>query len=250
CGLADLISLLNMPYESEDSRKLMMDIVAMINYTSKLESVRLAKERGPFGAFLVSRYANKKGYIESRYSDVVTNTVTQGMWKSLSEQARIYGIRNITTVALPPTGRSALTIDASAGIAPFFSLVEENGEINANLEKRLRDLGMLSESLVSEIKNSGKIPETAEVPEALRNSFKTALDIDPYASLKMQAALQRVVDDAISNTINLKEEVTVKEVELIFMEAYREGLKGITIYRQNSRIRDPKRLARNEKNNI
>ena len=247
CGLADLLGIIGIPYDSEAGRNLIVDMVARINYTSKLESVALARERGAFGAFKLSKYAKRTGsYIEDRYANVPTRTVTPNMWKSLAYLIKKYGIRNVTTVALPPTGRSALTIDASTGIAPFFSLAEADGRINVNMEKALQDANLLSEELVAAIKSSGRIPDSANIPERLRSSFKTALEISPYASIKMQASLQRVVDDAISNTINLSKDATVEDVKNIYIAAYTEGLKGITIFRDNSIIKGPKQLIRKD----
>lgn len=244
CGLADMFGILHLPYESEEARRTAVDIVARINYISKSASVKLARERGAFGAFGLSKYVHSPNYIESKYANVTSRTVTTDSWKVLAEEIKGDGIRNITTVALPPTGRSALTIDASTGIAPFFSLVDGSGNINSYLLEELHAIGADRDDVLEKIRHTGKISDIDGIPKDVKAAFKTALEIRPDASLKMQAALQTVVDDAISNTINLDESANHEDIARIYMEAYSSGLKGITVFRMNKDIRNPKLLAR------
>ena len=243
CGLADLLGAMRLPYDTEGARELARDLVSFINYTSKLESINLSKERGPFGAFDRSRYMDHPGFIEMKYGNVTTNTVSADMWNVLGEKIRQHGIRNVTTIALPPTGRSALTIDASTGIEPFFTLTDDHGNINPYLLKELSDLNLLDDELLHQIRKSGKISDIGIIPVDLRNAFKTATEISPEAHLEMQAALQQVVDDAISKTINLPEEATTEDVASIYKKAYSLGVKGITVFRIGS-TRQPKKVAR------
>lgn len=78
---------------------------------------------------------------------------------------------------------------------------------------------------------------------ATRRAYKTALEIDSSSHLKMQAAIQRVVDDGISKTVNLPFDVTVGEVRRLYLDAYEMNLKGITIFRDMSRKIQPRRLV-------
>ncbi len=82
------------------------------------------------------------------------------------------------------------------------------------------------------------------IPEKIKSNFKTTLEISPNAHLKIQSELQKVIDDAISKTINLPKETTVEDIENIYKEAYLAGLKGITIFRLDSVIKQPKKVAK------
>lgn len=234
---------MQIPYDSEIACTLAKDILAWINYISKSSSADLSVQRGPCGAFESSGYANGGSYLEEKYGDINTNTVTREMWHSLAEKIKKEGIRNITTIALPPTGRSSLTIDASTGIEPFFTLVDQNGSINKYLEAELTDAGISDIQTLNSIRTSGKIGHMEHIPHEIRASFKTTLEILSQSHLIMQAELQKVVDDAISKTINLPREAAPEDVAEIYKKAYKMGLKGITIFRVGSEVRQPKRVA-------
>lgn len=243
CGLADMLARLHMPYDSRIARETARDVVAFINYSSKLESHLLARERGSFGAIALSRYLENPGILKERYG-FDTGAVKADEWIRLEEDIRSTALlRNISTIVLPPTGRSALTIDASTGIEPFFKLVDDLGNINPYLCDELKEQGLLSSNIIDEIRNTGRIGQIQEIPLEIRNSFKTALEIAPLEHLLMQSELQRMVDEAISKTINLPEQATVAEVAEIYKTAYELGLKGVTVFRDGSRKDQPKRLA-------
>ena len=89
----------------------------------------------------------------------------------------------------------------------------------------------------------GRIGNIEQIPIAVRKAYKTALEIDSSSHLRMQAAIQRVVDDGISKTVNLPFDVTVDEVRRLYLEAYDTNLKGITIFRDMSRKIQPRRLV-------
>ena len=113
---------------------------------------------------------------------------------------------------LPPTGRSALTIDASTGIEPIFSR-EDYLALHPILGNKQYQF------------------------------LQTAKNIAPRAHLLMAALVQKGVDEAISKTINLPAEVTAEEIQEIYLDAWRLGLKGISIYREGSKNSQPKRLS-------
>ena len=86
-----------------------------------------------------------------------------------------------------------------------------------------------------EIAISGSIREIAEIPSPVRRLYVTAFDIEPKWHVKMQAAFQKYVDNAISKTVNLPASATVNDVKEIFLLAYRLKCKGITVYRYGSK---------------
>ncbi|WP_084530412.1 hypothetical protein [Nocardia miyunensis] len=125
CGVADALDFVGLAYDSDAARSLMEDILSFINITSKEESIRLAEQRGPFGAMLTTiagnRHRENPGHIQRMYGHLESSTVSGHDWCELSRYVADTGmLRNVSTIALPPTGRSALIIDASTGIEPHF----------------------------------------------------------------------------------------------------------------------------------
>ena len=111
CGLADLFMQCNIAYSSERARDLAKDIIAFINYISKSESHEIAKVRGSFEAMALPkgcRYNDNPGFIEQRFGKISTPHVSAKMWHELAQKIRDTKLlRNSSTVALPPTGRSS-----------------------------------------------------------------------------------------------------------------------------------------------
>lgn len=120
CGFADLLKKLQLEYSSEAARKQAENIFSFINFISKRESVELAKSRGFFESFSESKYVSDDNII-SKYSKSETATVSKEMWLDLEKDIKENGIRNCSTTAYPPTGRSSYIIGASASIEPYFS---------------------------------------------------------------------------------------------------------------------------------
>jgi ribonucleoside-diphosphate reductase alpha chain len=102
-------------------------------------------------------------------------------------------------------------------------------------EEALRRSGAWSAGLVEEVRATGSARATRGVPESLRRLFPTAGDLAPSAHLDVQAAFQRHVDNAVSKTINLPEGATPAEIQATYVEAWRRGLKGITVFREGSK---------------
>ncbi len=246
CGLADLFMLCNISYADEQARRLAQDIVAFINYTSKLASHELSMTRGSFEAMALGegcRYNNDPGFIEQRFGKISTPHVSTAMWHELSQKIReTKCLRNASTIALPPTGRSSMVINASAGIEPQFSLVEARG-LNPILEKALTDTGIIDPNLIENIMKLGRIGKLSEIPASIRHIFLTALEISPADHLAMMEALQLVVDESISKTVNVSPTISEPEIVDIFHQTYLRKLKGITIYRDGSRNSQPKKLG-------
>lgn len=239
CGLADMLVKLSIPYDSDEGREIARDVVALINYTSKVASHELAQVRGSFRAMDLlygCRHIEEPAYVQQRYGNHPTRWVSEADWYSLGNKIRKTRLlRHSTTIALPPTGRSGLVINASPGVEPLFSLKDPDGQVREVVRQLLPD-----QEILQKISDSGKLPESA--PDNLRRVLVTSTDIAAIDHLKMVAALQTVVDESISKTINLRTEATVSEVRGIYESAYRLGLKGMTMYREGSSKSQPVRL--------
>jgi ribonucleoside-diphosphate reductase alpha chain len=108
-------------------------------------------------------------------------------------------------------------------------------EVNPIFAEVARDRGFYTDDLMKEIASKGSLKDIRTVPEDIRRLFVTALDITPEWHIKMQAAFQDHTDNAVSKTVNFPKEATPKDVENVYMMAYKLGCKGVTVYRYGSR---------------
>ncbi|WP_018684173.1 hypothetical protein [Actinokineospora enzanensis] len=242
CGLADLLLTAGLPYGSPDAIRLTRDLVAFVNYHSKLASVTLAEARGPAPAVADgrSRYADPD--FLRRFARPEIRTVTPAHWDTLADRIATTGqLRHAHTVALPPTGRSAPVIGASTGIEPLFRLTSDHtGDLHPAAAHALRQAGRTD--LIGHIHLHGKLPRDHGLPAPLADLLATATDLEPAAHLAMTAAAQAGVDDAVSKTVNLPADATVEQVHDILTTAWRLGCAGVTVYRDGSRGTQPKPL--------
>ncbi len=241
CGLADALIRLGIPYASDDGREFARDVVAFINYHSKIASHALAKKRGSFGAMSAlfgCKYTEEPDFLSAKYGNINTQWVSGSEWKKLGlliKSSKL--LRNSSTIALPPTGRSALVINASTGVEPIFSLIHPD---KISLLPVVREVLNIDDSQERAIIKSGKLNDSYD--ETMKILLKTNAEINPTDHLLMVAVLQQVVDESISKTINLPQDATVELTQHIYAQAYFLNLKGITMYRDGSSRFQPRKL--------
>ncbi len=214
-GFADLLISLGIPYNSRMAIHLAEELMGFIDTESKCASAELARKRGNFPAYKGSVY----------------------------DRPETPFMRNATTTTIAPTGTISIISGASSGIEPLFAISyirrvldgAEMVEAHPLFVRMMKDCGAYSAALMEKIARSGSIQDIADVPEELKRIFITSLEISPEDHIAIQAAFQRHTDNAVSKTINFPETATKEDVKKAYMLAWREGLKGITIYRNNSR---------------
>ncbi|MHB8277202.1 MAG: TSCPD domain-containing protein, partial [Candidatus Humimicrobiaceae bacterium] len=214
-GFADMLLMLEAPYNSEQALEISKNVMSFINDVSKEASRELAEERGEFPNFKGSVYDTPDGY----------------------------KIRNATTTTIAPTGTLSIIASCSSGIEPIFAIsfvknVMDNDkliEVNPYFEEVAKKEGFYSKELMERIAEKGSLKEISDIGDQYKRVFVTAHDIPPIWHVRMQASFQSFVDNAVSKTVNFPTDATVKDVEDVYMLAYRLGCKGITIYRNNSR---------------
>jgi len=212
-GWADMLIQLNIPYNSEKAIKLAEDIMGFIQTEGRVASSALAEERGVF-----------PNHDNSIYS---------------GEMA----VRNATVTTIAPTGTLSIIAGCSSGIEPLFAVsfvrnVMEGTkliEVNPYFENEARKNGVWSRELMEKIAEKGTIESFSEFPEEMKRTFVTAHDITPADHIKMQAAFQTYVDNAVSKTVNFPHSATTKDVEDVYLQAFKLGCKGVTVYRDGSR---------------
>lgn len=212
-GFADLLLLMGIPYNSGEGVRLAEKIMKYINTVGHTASKKLAKERGAFPLFSTSIYAGEEE------------------------------IRNGTVTTIAPTGTLSIIGGCSSGVEPIFAYVyirnvmdgDEFIEVNPILMDKLKEVGVYSDELMKKIAKDGTIAHCKEIPAEIRRVFVCAHDISPIDHIKMQAAFQRHTDNAVSKTVNFESTATKEDVDEVYKLAYKEGLKGVTIYRDGSR---------------
>jgi len=223
-GFADFLVKLGIGYNTEEGLKSAEELMAFIQQRAQKASIKLGKTRGVFPAWKDSIYDPKSPYF-------------RGVKLMLRNAA-------VTTIA--PTGTISMLADASSGIEPYFAISYAKNTIegkrllttNPFFIKVAREEGFYSDELLEEIEqNGGSVSGLEKVPQKWQKVFVTAKDISFDWHIKMQVAFQRHIDNAISKTINFPYEATVEDVRRAYMMVYETGCKGITIYRDGSRIK-------------
>jgi ribonucleoside-diphosphate reductase alpha chain len=214
-GFADMLLRLGMPYDSEAALRVATEVMHFVHEEASRASVALADERGVFPAFEGSVY------------DVAGGP----------------RVRNASCTTIAPTGSLSIIAGCSSGIEPLFALSYTKNvldgsqlvEVNTYFEEVARKEGFYSEELMQQLAAGVSLHDIEAVPERVKRLFVTAHDISPEWHVRMQAAFQRATDNAVSKTVNFPHEATRDDIAKVYMLAYEEGLKGITIFRDRSR---------------
>ncbi|HDQ06409.1 MAG TPA: vitamin B12-dependent ribonucleotide reductase [Candidatus Bathyarchaeota archaeon] len=214
-GFADMLISLGIPYDSEDALETGEKVMKFVSEEATKKSVEIAEKRGAFPNFRGSLW-EKRGYKT---------------------------IRNSTVTTVAPTGTISIIGGCSGGIEPIFAVAFVRNvmkgtrllETQPTFEEVAKERRFYSRDLMLKVVKTGSIQDMKEVPEDVRRVFVTALDIDPEWHVRMQAAFQKYVDNAVSKTVNLPNDATVEDVKRIYLLAYKLKCKGITVYRYGSK---------------
>jgi ribonucleoside-diphosphate reductase alpha chain len=212
-GWADMLVSLGIPYNSEEALRLAEEVMGFIQREGRMASCTLAEQRGAFPNYKGSIYDGK------------------------------VRVRNATITTIAPTGTLSIIAGCSSGIEPIFAVsyvrtVMEGTkliEVNPYFEKIAKEQGFWKRELMERIADKGSIQDFDEVPEDVKKLFTTAHHITPHEHIKMQAAFQRYVDNAVSKTVNFPNGATTEDVKEVYLFAYEYGCKGVTVYRDGSR---------------
>lgn len=253
-GWADMLMKAGISYSSEDGTKLAGQVMEFIDYISKSESIELAKERGRFNNFKGSIY-DQPNYLFNTFKGKSAGKISDDMWAKLDSDIQKYGLRNATTTCIAPTGTISMIAGASGGVEPLFGLVfsrlimdgTEMLEVNPIFKDYMLSHNLYSDNLMAQIAKDGSLSHVEGVPNEIKRIFVTAHDVAPYWHVKMQAAFQLHVDNAVSKTVNFVESATREDIKEVYILAYKNNLKGITVYRNNSRQFQPMNLDTKKK---
>ncbi|MCB4204689.1 vitamin B12-dependent ribonucleotide reductase [Deferribacterales bacterium Es71-Z0220] len=226
-GFADMLAMLDIPYNSEEAIEMAEKVMKFIQEEGRIASSELAKERGNFPNF--------------------DDSIYPGMGFS--------NMRNATVTTIAPTGTISIIGGCSSGVEPYFAIafyrnVMDNNklvEVNPIFKERAKKEGFFSKELMDKIAEQGTLHDIEEVPSHIKKVFVTAHEISPIWHVRMQAAFQKYTDNAVSKTVNFPNDATVDDVREVYVLAYKQGCKGITIYRDGSRDAQVINLGTKEK---
>ena len=225
-GWADMLVKLGEPYGSARSIELGRELMRFVDEEAKVESERLARERGVFPEWERSIWGP---------DDSCARDETGARIRPMRRMRNC----NVTTVA--PTGTISIIAGCSSGIEPLFAVAFMRNQagvlmpdVNPEFVAVAKEGGWYSEELMRRIADEGHI-HFDEVPVEVQEAFVTAHDVTPEQHIRMQAAFQQYTDSAISKTCNFPKEATVDDVRRIFELAHELKCKGVTVYRDGSR---------------
>jgi ribonucleoside-diphosphate reductase alpha chain len=240
-GLADLLFLLRIPYNSRQGYDFMNKLAEAVSYFGMEESVAIARNRGPFPLFKETDYVKGRIPVAGFY-ELPRETHTYD-WETLVEKIKKNGIRNSWTSTIAPTGTLSMIADTANGVEPVFALVYEKrvtvGRFfytNKVFENVLKENGLYSDEILTKIANNyGSLRGLSEIPEWMQRIFVTAIDVHWTDHVLAQAVWQKWISNAIAKTINMPGDVTAEDIKCAYLLAHELGLKGVTVFRDGSR---------------
>ena len=207
-GFAEALIMLGIPYESQEAIDFADKTMAHIQHEARAMSRELGESKGSFPAIDKSIFSGE--------------------------------MRNATVTTVAPTGSLHIIANTSSGIEPLFAVAYrrylDGKPLKFINQLVLQKIGHLKDKqeISHQIEETGSV-QNLNLPDSLKSLLKTAPEISPIFHVKMQATVQKHVDNAVSKTINLPETASVQEISSLFMLAREMSCKGITIYRYNSK---------------
>lgn len=221
-GVADMFVAMNTKYGSTKSIELIRDIMDTMNFAALQKSMELAKEKKPFGKFNWKYVSKSKfmKYLNSGYYDWLYTYILK------------HGLRNGTLLAIAPTGSLSMLFRESGGVEPYYQVSYDRTTHELEKQNKTFKISMLA---VEHLLKANNLPLDTPIDE-IKKRFPYVIDtydIEPTDRITLQATMQNYVDNAISSTINLKESATVEDIFNLYISAWKQGCKGITVFRDN-----------------
>ncbi len=239
----DMLAALGMRYGSEEANEFSVEVHKTIALEAYRASVYTAKERGAFGIFDAEREKNNPFILRIKEAD-----------EKLYYEMLEYGRRNIALLTIAPTGTTSLMTQTTSGIEPvFLPVYKRRRKVNPN-DKDVRvdfvdevgdsweEYTVFHHRFKQWMSVNGIDTDKNYSQEELNTIVKkspyyqaTSNDVDWLSKVRLQGAVQKWVDHSISVTINLPNDATEELVGKLYLEAWKAGCKGVTVYRDGSR---------------
>ncbi len=262
-NLGALLMTLGLPYDSDGARAVAGTLTAMLTGNSYAVSARMSRALGPFPGFVADREAMLRvlGMHRDAVAEIDASMVpaellasARFLWSEAVETAEVYGVRNAQASVLAPTGTIGLLMDCdTTGVEPDLSLVKSKklvgggtmSIVNQSVPRALSQLGYHAEDverIVAHVHEHGSIVGAPGLDPQDLPVFACSMGdntIHYLGHVKMMAAVQPFISGAISKTVNMPEEASVEDIESLFIDAWKLGVKAIAIYRDNCKVGQP-----------
>ncbi len=265
-GYANLGALLmarGLPYDSDQGRAWAGAITAIMTGWAYRTSARIAEVTGPFAGYapnadaMIRVMRKHRAAADEIDGDMVPEALLSAgrqAWDEAIALGERHGYRNAQASVLAPTGTIGLMMDCdTTGIEPELALVKTKKLVgggtmqfvNQTVPRALERLGYDPEQIedvVAYIAEHNSVVDAPHLKQEHYAVFDTAMGAQPIhymGHVRMMAAAQPFISGAISKTVNMPEEATVEEVEQLFLESWRLGLKAVAIYRDNCKVAQP-----------
>lgn len=274
-NLGAYLMQVGLPYDSDAGRGLSAAITAIMTGRAYAQSARIAQQVGPFPEYeknrddmlgVIDMHKSEVGKMDVQHITPELLATAQQDWDEAYRMGRQYGYRNAQATLLAPTGTIGPLMDAdTTGVEPDFALVKYKklaggggySIINQSVAPALRRLGYKD----NEVKAiTDYVLETERIEDAphIKGEHLAVFDcasrcgdgrrfIRSMAHVEMMAAIQPFVSGAISKTVNMPEEVTVEDVERVYVESWKKGLKALALYRDNCKSSQPLTSGKEDK---
>ena len=263
-NLGALLMAVGLPYDSDGGRALAASITSLMTGTSYRRSAELAGVVGPYEGYARNAEAHKRVMRKhaAATDSVRTSTsldadvlkLAEREWAECLRVGEVNGWRNAQASVLAPTGTIGFMMDCdTTGVEPDFSLVKfkklvGGGSmqiVNQTIPLALKRLGYTDETIEAIVEYIGENGHVVDAPGLKPEHyavFDTAMGqraITPMGHVRMMAAVQPFLSGAISKTVNMPETATIEEVEEIYFQGWKMGLKALAIYRDNCKVGQP-----------
>jgi len=263
-NLGALMMALGLPYDSDDARSLAGVITAVMTGEAYRTSAQIAARMGPFAAYDLNReatlsvlQAHRDALEEISASEVVPPALLAAaveVWGNAIRFAEQNGVRNSQVTVLAPTGTISFMMDCdTTGVEPDLGLKKTKTlvgggtitTLNQTIPRALEKLGydfIQREEIIEYIENSGSVLDAPHLKEEHLAVFACSMGdnfIEPLGHVRMMSAVQPFLSGAISKTVNLPETATVGDVQELYLEAWKMGIKAVAIYRDNCKVAQP-----------
>ncbi len=270
-NLGALLMAMGLGYDSDGGRSMAATITSLMTGVSYRRSAELAKVVGPYAGYARNADAHQRVMRKHQAANDTVRTMhgadaqvhqlaTQA-WADVVKLGESKGFRNAQASVLAPTGTIGFMMDCdTTGIEPDFSLVKfkklvGGGSmqiVNQTIPRALRKMGYqpeVVEAIVDYIAENGHVIDAPGLRQEHYEVFDTAMGaraLKPMGHVKMMAACQPFLSGAISKTVNLPESATVEEIEEVYLQSWKLGLKATAIYRDNCKVGQPMSSGKGE----
>jgi ribonucleoside-diphosphate reductase alpha chain len=263
-NLGALLMAMGLGYDSDGGRAMAASITSLMTGTSYKRSAELAAVVGPYNGYARNADAHKRVMRKHQGANDAVRSVNQvdrdvhklatAAWEQVVKLGEKNGFRNAQASVLAPTGTIGFMMDCdTTGIEPDFSLVKfkklvGGGSmqiVNQTVPRALRKLGYQEEQIEAIVEYIAEHGHVIDAP-GLRTEHYEVFDcamgaraLAPMGHVRMMAACQPFLSGAISKTVNLPESATVEEIEDVYLQSWKLGLKATAIYRDNCKVGQP-----------